>query len=87
MLSIMGPPSISIFNLPWEDIDMSLCRSLSAIENVIAADVVYDKDLFDYLISALKNLSEFCNVRNFIFACTERNPETLNLFREKIGKV
>lgn len=76
-----------MLNLPWEEIEETVCRALGPISCVIAADIVYDKDLFDYLIGAINNLSMFCGVQNFIFACTERNPETLNLFRDKIGKL
>lgn len=85
--NILGPPHISVLNLPWEEIDETVCQALGPISNVIAADIVYDKDLFDYLIGAINNLSIFCGVHNFIFSCTERNPETLNLFRDKIGKL
>lgn len=82
----MGPPQLSVFNLPWEEINKTVCVSLGCINTVIAADVVYDKDLFDYLISALNNLSDYCKVENFIFSCTERNRDTLTLFQEKVGK-
>lgn len=73
-------------NLPWEEIDQKSCQALGPISTVIAADIVYDKELFEFLIGALNNLSRFCEVQNFIFSCTERNPETLKLFCVKIGK-
>lgn len=78
---------MSVLNLPWEDIDKTVCNALGPISNVIAADIIYDKDLFDYLIDAINNLWTVCGVNSFIFSCTVRNPETLNLFQEKIGKL
>lgn len=81
-----GPPRISVLNLPWEEIDQKLCQVLGTISMVIAADIVYDKDLFEFLIGAVNNLGTFCDVHEFIFSCTERNAETLKIFHEKIGK-
>uniref|UniRef100_A0A6P7G9R3 Protein-lysine N-methyltransferase EEF2KMT-like n=1 Tax=Diabrotica virgifera virgifera TaxID=50390 RepID=A0A6P7G9R3_DIAVI len=74
------PSTISILNLPWENITPSICKDLGVIEKVIAADIIYDNDLFQSLINAMKGLKEYCGVEEFIFACTERNSETLEEF-------
>lgn len=84
--SNLGPPQITVLNLPWEEVNRAACEALGPINHVIAADVVFDKDLFEHLIGALNKLLTFCSVQSFIFACTVRNPETLNNFKEKIGK-
>lgn len=76
-----------MLDLPWEEIDEAVCNSLGSLDTIIAADVVYDKDLISYLIGALKSLSHFCRVEKIIFSCTERNPDTLKLFQEKISKL
>lgn len=82
----IGPPKISVLNIPWEEIDQKFCQALGPVNTVIAADIIYDKDLFGFLMGAINNLYNFCDVHEFIFSCTERNPETLKLFHEIIGK-
>ncbi|CAH1185685.1 unnamed protein product [Phyllotreta striolata] len=72
--------NVSVFNLPWEDFDMEICKDLGNIDVVIGADIIYDKDLFQSLLNAMRRLKEFCGVKKFIFSCTERNVETLEGF-------
>lgn len=74
-----------MLNLPWEEINETNCKILGTLQTVFAADIVYDQNLFKHLIFAIKNLSEFCDVENFIFSCTERNSSTLNSFQAKMG--
>nr|CAI5864178.1 unnamed protein product [Callosobruchus analis] len=73
-------PEIAIFNLPWEDAVEETCEQIGEIDMIIAADIVYDEDLFADLLKAMRNFSRYCDVKEFIFACTERNPETLGNF-------
>ncbi|KAJ8917793.1 hypothetical protein NQ315_010699 [Exocentrus adspersus] len=77
---------VFVLNLPWEEINKESCRELRTINTVIAADVVYDSELFDPLITALKCLAGVCSVDQFIFSCTERNKNTLEEFLERIRK-
>lgn len=72
--------TVKVLNLPWEKIDKDICEKLGNIEKVVAADVIYDSDLFKPLINAIKCLGSCCNVQEFIFSCTERNKDTLNEF-------
>lgn len=77
---------LSVLNLPWEEVDDGVCKELGRIDLILAADVVYDSGLFKPLIGALKNISKTCEVEDIVFACTERNPETLERFLQEIGK-
>ncbi|KAG5884909.1 hypothetical protein JTB14_034107 [Gonioctena quinquepunctata] len=71
---------VHVLNLPWEEIKQEECETLGAVEIVIAADIIYDDELFEPLVNAMKCLAEFCKVEEFIFSCTERNPITLASF-------
>ncbi|XP_023021187.2 protein-lysine N-methyltransferase EEF2KMT [Leptinotarsa decemlineata] len=73
-----------VLNLPWEEIDEGECKKLGTVETIIAADIVYDDELFEPLIKAMKNLAVFSGVEEFIFSCTERNPSTLDTFLRKM---
>lgn len=77
---------LSVLNLPWEEVDDGVCKELGRIDLILAADVVYDSGLFKPLIGALKNISKTCEVEDIVFACTERNPETLEKFLQEISK-
>nr|CAH7724492.1 unnamed protein product [Callosobruchus chinensis] len=79
-------PEIAIFNLPWEDVVEETCKQIGEIDMIIAADIVYDEDLFADLLEAMRNFSRYCDVKDFIFACTERNPGTLDKFIKDAGK-
>lgn len=78
--------TMQVLNLPWEKVSTNICKELGMIHKVIAADIVYDNFLFEPLVNALKCLKQNCCVEEFIFACTERNPETLGTFLELISK-
>lgn len=78
--------SLSILNLPWETVNETVCRQLGKLDTIIAADIVYDSELFESLIDALKNLSKFSGVLQYIFCCTVRNPSTFEEFLVKMGK-
>lgn len=78
--------NISVLNLPWEDVDHSVAEKINNIDLVLAADVVYDSDLFCSLIQALTCISNSCNVQDIVFACTERNPDTLKEFLDQMGE-
>ncbi|KAH1003896.1 protein-lysine N-methyltransferase EEF2KMT [Dendroctonus ponderosae] len=75
-LEIDKTTRVSLMNLSWDNIDCTAIAALGKIDFVLAADVVYDPELFQHLLNALKMADGECN----IFACTERNPDTLNLF-------
>ncbi|KAJ8947219.1 hypothetical protein NQ318_001505 [Aromia moschata] len=76
--------NIFVLDLPWEHINETECRKLGSIHKVVAADVVFDSDLFEPLINAIKSLAKFSNVEEFIFSCTERNRETLEAFVKQV---
>lgn len=78
--------SISVLNLPWEEIDDTTCDAIRPVDTILAADVVYDSELFPSLVRGLKLLWDRCGVKQIVFACTERNPETLATFLHQIGK-
>ncbi|XP_057652196.1 protein-lysine N-methyltransferase EEF2KMT [Diorhabda carinulata] len=78
--------TIQVLNLPWEKVSSDICEELGTIHKVIAADIIYDDFLFEPLVTTLKCLKENCSVEEFIFACTERNPVTLEKFLELISK-
>ncbi|XP_018335854.1 protein-lysine N-methyltransferase EEF2KMT [Agrilus planipennis] len=73
---------VEVLKLFWEEIDENFCKS-KEIDYVLAADVVYDSSIFPVLINALKLLIYYCNV-TVIFACTQRNPETLESFLKTV---
>ncbi|KAJ8961059.1 hypothetical protein NQ314_005989 [Rhamnusium bicolor] len=87
LYSNLGNSNIFVLNLPWDDINEEECLKLGPINKVIAADVVYDTELFEPLITALKCLGNFCAVEEFIFSCTERNQQTLETFIKQISKL
>lgn len=78
----MGKTRVSLMNLSWDNVDCPVLASLGKIDLLLAADVVYDPELFPHLLNALKMADAECN----IFACTERNPDTLNLFLKEAGE-
>ncbi|XP_030751811.1 protein-lysine N-methyltransferase EEF2KMT [Sitophilus oryzae] len=77
---------LSALNLPWEEVDLSICNKIGNIDIILAADVVYDSDLFSSLLNSLQCFAKYCKTKDIIFACTERNPETLNSFLKCIGE-
>ncbi|XP_018562799.1 protein-lysine N-methyltransferase EEF2KMT isoform X2 [Anoplophora glabripennis] len=82
----LGKSDVFVLSLPWEEVNKESCRKLGTINKVIAADVVYDSELFNPLISALKCLVSVCSVDEFIFSCTERNKSTLEDFLVRVGE-
>ncbi|CAG9765509.1 unnamed protein product [Ceutorhynchus assimilis] len=74
-----------VLNLAWQNVNEHL-YDLDKIDYILAADVVYDTDLFQTLIEALRIVSEKCGVEDVVFACTERNQETLREFLQQIKK-
>ncbi|XP_066253405.1 protein-lysine N-methyltransferase EEF2KMT-like [Euwallacea similis] len=79
-------PKISVLKLPWEEIDESVCDKLGKLDFILAADIVYDSSLFGALIKGLRCLYLNCKVEEVVFACTERNPDTLSCFLQELGK-
>ena len=55
---------------------------LDGISLTLAADVVFDPSIVDPLVGAIKKSLE--KAEKAIVACTERNPETLDLFRTSL---
>jgi predicted nicotinamide N-methyase len=76
---------VSVLNLAWEDISSEFCQRLGHVDQIVAADVVYDNSLFKPLVSAVDNLFNYCSTEQFILSCTERNGETLNAFIQLLG--
>jgi predicted nicotinamide N-methyase len=76
---------VSVLNLAWEDISPEFCQRLGHVDQIVAADVVYDNSLFKPLVSAVDNLFNYCGTEQFILSCTERNGETLNAFIQLLG--
>ncbi|XP_063918102.1 protein-lysine N-methyltransferase EEF2KMT-like [Zophobas morio] len=76
---------VHVLNLPWEDVCREFCQTLGQVDIVVAADVVYDKTIFEPLISAVECLFKYCSVKQFILSCTERNEDTLEKFLSLIG--
>jgi predicted nicotinamide N-methyase len=77
---------VSVLNLAWEDISPEFCQRLGHVDQIVAADVVYDNSLFKPLVSAVDNLFNYCGTEQFILSCTERNGETLNAFIQLLGQ-
>lgn len=77
---------IRVEKLAWQDVNVNVCKSFNKIDYILAADVVYDEDLFEPLINTLTLFFVNCQVDKAIFACTVRNKLTLDKFLEKISK-
>lgn len=85
--NLISGSSISVLNLPWEEIDDPACDALGTVDTILAADVVYDSELFPSLVRGLKLIWSRCGVKQIVFACTERNSETLATFLHQIGQI
>lgn len=76
---------VEVHNLPWEAINEEVCHEIGKVDVIVAADVIYDSDLFLSLINAIK-----CFLLNgterALLACTERNQDTLANFLRLLGK-
>lgn len=72
--------NVRVLNLPWEVINAEKCASLGKIDVIIAADVVYDSELFHPLADAIKCLLSSSGAQETFLACTKRNQRTLNDF-------
>lgn len=70
---------VEVHKLAWEEVDENYCKNLGKVDVIIAADVVYDPDLFVPLANTLKCFLLSGTLAIF-FACTERNKETLEQF-------
>ncbi|XP_060527707.1 protein-lysine N-methyltransferase EEF2KMT [Cylas formicarius] len=77
---------VRVLNLPWEEVDSEWCKKIGQLDYIVAADIVYDIELFKPLFRALVLLTKFCHVPELIFACTERNASTLKHFLEVINE-
>lgn len=77
---------VKVFDIPWEDLSADFCQKLGHIDILVAADVVYDKTIFNPLNNAVNCLFENCAIEEFILACTERNSETLEEFLGLLSK-
>lgn len=75
---------VEVRKLPWEIVDEKLCKTFGNVDTLIAADVVYDSDLFLPLINTLKCFLK-SGVSEVFLACTVRNRNTLNHFLEAVG--
>ncbi|GFG35445.1 hypothetical protein Cfor_09103 [Coptotermes formosanus] len=72
---------IGVINLPWEAIPLSDVIDRLCPEVILAADVVYDLNLFPVLCQAFSHLllGRPCVL---LLACTVRNQETLDTFMQ-----
>lgn len=84
-LNFAESSKVSVLNLPWELIDAENCQSFGKIDVVIAADVVYDSQLFHPLVDAIKCLCSSA-AQEVYLACTERNKSTLDDFLEVLSR-
>lgn len=67
---------VAVMNLPWADITK---ETVSEVDFVLAADVVYDSSIFIDLCQALKNLLHHKKTVAII-ACTVRDQNTIQQF-------
>ncbi|KAL3269942.1 hypothetical protein HHI36_008998 [Cryptolaemus montrouzieri] len=75
---------IEVRELSWEKTTNDSCRTFGSVDCILAADVVYDSDLFDPLLNTL--LAFFENgTKEAIIAYTERNSDTLSNFWKVCG--
>lgn len=77
---------VEVYKLLWENIDEKVCKKFGEVELVIAADVVYDSDLFVPLANALRCFL-ICGTSEVLLACTERNKNTLDHFFAILSKL
>lgn len=75
---------VEVHKLPWEIVDQKVCKTFGKVDLIIAADVVYDADLFLPLVNALKCFLT-CGTEQVFLACTERNKDTLDNFFGVLG--
>lgn len=78
---------VGVLNLPWESVNEIECCSTIVPDLILAADVVYDSSVFQPLCGAVKYFLDANAQCQVIFACTERNTDTLNEFITLLGKV
>ncbi|KAL1490752.1 hypothetical protein ABEB36_013398 [Hypothenemus hampei] len=81
---INNSTKVTVLKLPWEDLSSRVCSNLGHIDWILAADVVYDNKIFKPLIKGLRNLAIQNLKCKILFACTERNPDTLQEFIKEI---
>lgn len=79
---------IFVVDLPWESVEENKEYNCIQPDLVLAADVVYDSSVFKPLCRAVNfflncNRDKKCEV---IFACTERNSDTLAQFLRLLGE-
>lgn len=84
-INISGDTKIIALNLPWEDVDNKKADLIKP-NVIVAADIIYDKDLFVPLLNALECFAKNGNVE-IVLACTERNEETLTMFLNAASKL
>ncbi|KAK9876876.1 hypothetical protein WA026_015911 [Henosepilachna vigintioctopunctata] len=77
--SLVNPTSIEVKELFWEKTNTDSCKTYGAVDLIFAADVVYDSDIFQPLLNTVK-IFLLNGTKEAIFACTERNTETLKCF-------
>ncbi|XP_063077521.1 protein-lysine N-methyltransferase EEF2KMT [Engraulis encrasicolus] len=78
--------AVSVEELDWENVSEGRLRDIGA-DTVIAADVVYDPDIVDCLVSLLSRIlrsSKDSSQPNVYIASTIRNPETYSFFKKKL---
>ncbi|XP_050435870.1 protein-lysine N-methyltransferase EEF2KMT [Adelges cooleyi] len=72
-----------VVQLSWDNIGDVKLNYETKPDLVLAADVVFDQNMFDPLCDALKWLMMNGTTEIYLF-CTQRNPETFKTFQEKL---
>ncbi|KPP74202.1 FAM86A protein-like [Scleropages formosus] len=84
-----GGPRVAVEELDWGAVADERLRDLRP-DTVIAADVVYDPDVIDTLVSLLRRLLAIpvlTRPSDIYIASAVRNPDTYAYFRRQCGKV
>lgn len=80
--------TISVMNLPWEEVDEIVSKEIIETDLIIASDIVYDNTLFDDLLFTVNKIFQLnSNKCKLIISCTERNPSTLEKFLNLLGNI
>ncbi|XP_049858527.1 putative protein N-methyltransferase FAM86B1 isoform X3 [Schistocerca gregaria] len=73
---------VAVMNLPWADVTKN---TITEVDFVLAADVVYDTSTFTELCQALKNLLHYQKTVAII-ACTVRDQNTIQQFLHTLAQ-
>lgn len=83
--SVFQNTKVCVVNLPWESVQENQEYRNINPDLILAADVVYDNSVFKPLCGAVKFFLDLNKKCEIIFACTERNTDTLKEFLQLLG--